>query len=179
MGYLDVTVKAGAGTDYAEHAKALREYGKTSKSYGYFFETLANLCEVMEIKYELGARTRAAYKAGDKTELAKILEDYARCATRVKKFHRSFSLQWHKENKANGFEVQDSRFGGLILRLEACAARIEAYLAGRLDTLEELDEELLPYNASFNERHVIESKPGTPGLPNFDVAKLAITINNY
>ncbi len=177
-GFLDVTVKAGTGKDYAENARVLREHGKKSASYGYIFETLASLCDVMEIKYELGARTRAAYKAGDKAELAKIMEDYARCATRVKKFHRSFSLQWHKENKANGFEIQDARFGGLYARLEACMGRIEAYLSGRVDTLEELDEELLPYDLNFDRRHVINGTPGTDPIPSFDRSRFALSVNN-
>ena len=179
LGFLDVTVKPGLGKEFAENAKVLREYAKNSLNYGYIFENLANLCDILEIKYELGARTRAAYKAGDKAALALIMDDYVKCATRVKKFHRSFSIQWHKENKANGFEVQDSRFGGLVMRLEACIARIEAYLAGGVDTLEELDEELLPYDASFNGRHVINGTPGTAQFPNFDVAKLALTVNNF
>lgn len=178
LGFLDVTVKEGAGAEFAENARRLREYAKTSTNYAYIFESLANLCDVLEIKYALGARTRAAYGAGDRAALALIMDDYVKCATRVKKFHRSFSIQWHKENKAHGFEIQDARFGGLIMRLEACAARIGSYLSGAVDTLEELDEELLPYNLALDGVHIINGTPGTEGIPNFDRAQYAMSANN-
>ena len=53
---------------------------------------------------------------------------------------------WLKENKAFGLEVMDHRFGGVITRLERAANRLEDYLSGRIEQIEELEIQKLPYN---------------------------------
>ncbi|MBQ2999734.1 MAG: hypothetical protein IJD64_04665, partial [Clostridia bacterium] len=57
----------------------------------------------------------------------------------------AFEKQWMCENKACGFDIQHQRFGGLLFRLDACRKRILDYTDGKLDTIEELEEKLLPY----------------------------------
>lgn len=178
FGFLDVTVKDGANAEFAAHAKTMRAYAEGSKNYAYLFENLAALCDVLEIKYDLGARTRRAYKAGDKKALTELLTEYAQCATRVKKFQRTFSDQWHKENKPHGFEVHDARLGGLIQRLTSAMERIEAYLSGRVACLEELEEELLPYAVALDKCHSVDGTPGTDDIPAFDRYAYAVTVNN-
>ena len=146
LGFLDYTVTIGHGAAYKEHAKELRAVAKKSRKYGYVFSTLAALCEALEIKYELGLRTRNAYKANDKDELKRLAnEDYTELVKRVKVLHRTFEKQWYIENKPSGFEVQDGRYGALMQRLESCKRRILAYVDGVLDKLEELEVELLPF----------------------------------
>lgn len=166
FGFSDVTVKEGVGAEFAQHTATLRGYAKESKNFAYVFETNAWLCDVLEIKYDLGVRTRAAYNAGDKAALRALIEDYNECARRIKQLYLAFSIQWHKENKPHGFEVQDARYGGLVARLEACARRISSYIEGEIDRLEELEEELLPFNHWLDNNHVTDGTPGTPGIPN-------------
>ena len=177
FGFLDVTVREDAAKEFGAHAQRLREYAAGSTSYAYLFESLAALCDILEIKYDLGKRTRDAYSSGDRDALAALLPEYAKCATRVEKFHRAFSKQWHKENKPHGFEIQDARLGGLMMRLKSAMERIEAYLAGRVATLEELDEELLPYSLRRDGAHIIDGTPGTKGIPNLDRRAYAVSVN--
>ena len=90
-GYLDWTVKEGCGKLYAQYAAELFATAKKSRRYGHVFDTLAKLCAVLEIKYELGVKTRAAYKAGDKNELRRLAEeDYAEVIRRVRAFGKAF-----------------------------------------------------------------------------------------
>jgi hypothetical protein len=146
LGFLDYTVALGDGAAFASHAKELRAVAKKTRKYGYVFSTLAALCDVMEIKYELGLKTRNAYKSGDKAELARLAkEDYVETAKRVKAFHRAFEKQWYIDNKPSGMEVHDGRLGALVQRLDSCKRRILAYVNGELEALEELDGELLPF----------------------------------
>ena len=51
--------------------------------------------------------------------------------------------QWLKENKPHGFEVQEIRLGGLLERLKGCKIRLKDYLLGKIEKIEELDEQLL------------------------------------
>ena len=47
------------------------------------------------------------------------------------------------ENKGHGFDVSDVRIGGVVMRLNHCAERLEAYCAGTVDRIAELEDELL------------------------------------
>ena len=152
--YLDYTIKQGAGEKYKGYAEKLRVTAKKSRRYGYVFDTAAKLCDVMEIKYELGLRTRNAYEAGDKAELKRLAEnEYVEVAKRLRVFAKAFEKQWMTDNKPHGFDVQHMRLGGLLYRTDACRQRILDYVNGKIDRIDELDETLLPYGErekSFN-----------------------------
>ncbi|MBR7117107.1 MAG: beta-N-acetylhexosaminidase [Clostridia bacterium] len=177
LGFLDVTVKEGVSEEFTKHKFKLLDHARNSKRFSYLFEVEAALADVLEIKYDLGVRTRTAYKLGDKTALEALIPEYEECARRVKKLHNLFSIQWHKENRPHGFEVHDSRFGGIILRLEACVKRIKAYLNGTVEKLEELEEELLPYALAKDKYFAIEGIPGTEGIPALDRHSYAFTVS--
>jgi uncharacterized protein YozE (UPF0346 family) len=144
--FLDYSVSLGAGAKFGEISKNLSATAKKTRKYGYVFDAAAKLCDVLEIKYELGLRTRHAYEAGDKEALRQMAEkDYPEVIKRLNIFVKAFEKQWMMDNKPHGFEVQDRRIGGVIRRTEACRARILAYVNGKIDRIEELEEELLPF----------------------------------
>ncbi len=144
LGFFDYTVTDGVGQIYTKHAESLSAVAKKTRKYGYVFNTLAALCRIMEIKYELGTKTRAAYKAGDKAALSALIADYTEVEKRVRAFHTAFEKQWHIDNKPCGFEVHDARLGGLAQRIASCKKRLQAYVNGDLDRIEELEAEILP-----------------------------------
>ena len=145
---LDYTVKEGGSQKYAEHAKQLHEVARKSRKYGYLFDTLAKLCDALTIKYELGVKTRNAYNAKDKDGLRKLAnEDYTQTIKLIDIFGKAFEKQWFYENKTSGFDVQDLRIGGLIRRLSACKRRLLNYADGKIDRIEELEGDVLPYGA--------------------------------
>ncbi len=147
--FLDTTVKPGRGIGYESIAKTLYATAKKSRRYGYVFNAAARLCDVLSIKYELGLRTRRAYEAGDKEELRRLAEnEYKALLKLIPAFERAFLKQWMTDNKPQGFDVQEQRLGGIILRTESCRRRILDYVNGRLERIEELEEELLPYASS-------------------------------
>ena len=50
------------------------------------------------------------------------------------------------ENKSFGFEVQDYRIGGLIMRIQHLIKRLKDFSTGKVDKIAELDEVVLnPY----------------------------------
>lgn len=144
LGFLDYTVTDGASEIYAKHKQKLLDVARKTRAYGYVFKTLASLCSVLEIKHELGVKTREAYKSGDKNAILSLVNDYTEVGQRVKKFHRDLLNQWSKDNKPYGFEVQDARLGGLIMRLDSCKRRLLDFANGKISKIEELDEEILP-----------------------------------
>lgn len=143
LGIFDENSSESDGTCYAYYAEKLRHDAKCSNEFKYLFDTMAKLCEVLEIKYSLGARTRNAYKTGDKAELERLAKvEYAECVSRINEFYKAFRAQWYTVNKTYGFEVQDIRLGGLIRRIESCSERILDYCSQKTDKIEELEEDL-------------------------------------
>ena len=144
--FLDYTVKEGAGERYAEFAEQLHATAKKSRKYGYVFDSAAKLCDVLAIKYELGLRTRKAYEAKDKAELERLAKnEYVKVEKLIRIYGKAFEKQWFADNKPHGFDVQDHRIGALVYRTEACRRRILDYVSGKIDRIEELDEQLLPF----------------------------------
>ncbi|MBQ0125408.1 MAG: family 20 glycosylhydrolase, partial [Clostridiales bacterium] len=145
LGLLDLNVEGADEKLFAKYRARLAKDAKNSKNFGYVYDVQAKLCSVLEIKFSLGIRTRELYEKGDKEGLkALALTDYTKCIGRVKKFYEAFRVQWYTCNKPFGFEVQDARFGGMILRLENCRRVLIDYADGKIKTIPELDEKQLP-----------------------------------
>ena len=152
LGLFDDAMEAEGKIPYGEYAAKLAAAEERAGEYAYIFRCLSKLCSVMEIKADLGVRTRKAYKEGNRGTLAVLAkEDYAVLPGRIKAFFDSFRELWFKENKPFGFEVQEARLGGLMLRVSSCRERLEAYLAGKIDRIEELEEKILPLNPAEKE----------------------------
>jgi hypothetical protein len=140
---------------YAETAKKL--YAAKDTKFGYGLETLAALCEALELKAPLGVDLRAAYKAGDKEELSRLANEVIpEAIARMKKFLKTFRKQWYKENKTFGFEVQDLRIGGICERLSAVADLVNMYLDGEVEKIEELEAELIPFWERGKNQYLIQ-----------------------
>lgn len=129
---------------YAEIAEKLADDAKRAGEFSYLFDTLSKFSGYMEYKADLGIRTRAAYKAKDNKALKSLLKDYARAVKALDVFAAAQKDLWMRENKPFGWEVQEVRLGGVRARLLTCKERLQAYLRGDLEQIEELEEEVLP-----------------------------------
>lgn len=155
--FLDYAVKPGAGVNFEKTGAEMRALAKESRRFGYLFDTVAKLCDVMAVKYELGLKTRRAYESGDKDELRRLANDeYAKLPKLLDAFCKALEKQWYKENKPIGFEVQEYRIGGMIRRLQSVRRRLIDYCDGKYDRIEELDYELLPFEDNKN-KHITEN----------------------
>ena len=147
-GFPDYTVGEGGGKYYEETAAKLASVAKSSRKFGYIFDSAAKLSSLLAVKYELGVKTRAAYKAKDFAELTRLAnEDYTEVIKRLRAFYRAFLKQWMAENKSIGFEVQEARLGAMLLRTESCKKRLLDLVAGKISRIEELEAEILPFEA--------------------------------
>ena len=138
--------KNADGAIYADYAARLHAHAKNSTTeYAYLYESMASLCDVLSVKFDLGIRTRALYEAGDKEGLRALAEkDYAETIALLDGFYQAYRKQWYHFNKTYGFEVQDTRLGGLERRLKNCKEQLIAYANGEIATIEELNEEVIP-----------------------------------
>lgn len=168
-GYLDYTVEKGGSKIFAAVGADLAATAKKTRKYGYIFDLGAKLCALMEVKYELGVKTREAYQAGDKAALRSLAEnEYAKLPGLNRAFRKAFEKQWMTENKPYGFEYWLVLLSGLEERTKLQQRRLLDYLDGKTDEIEELSWELLPYgykNEGWAYRYRITSLNIQPSLP--------------
>ena len=144
LGTLDTTVSGEVGELYASHAQRLRLAMKRAGRWEYLFRTQYRLARVLALKGAMGIRLRAAYAAGDGERLARCYGDLKELCRRVDVFYEAFSAQWERENRANGFDVQDLRIGALKQRLQSAIRKVGAYLETGAP-IPELGEKLLDH----------------------------------
>ena len=159
IGLMDKTLPEHTRADHEKLVKQLAPLCKHER-WGYLFQNLHDLCAVAAEKCDIGPRIRAAYDACDLKELKKLAKELRRIAKLVRKFYESFRTKWMLENKGFGFEVSDARIGGVMVRLENCADRLEDYITGRIERIEELEEEQLdirtPLHPDYGQRKYLD-----------------------
>ena len=140
------TKEEADGAIYADYADRLHASAEASNTeYAYLYESMACLCDVLAVKFNLGNRTRALYAAGDKEGLRALAEqDYTKTIARLETFYEAYRKQWYHFDKTYGFEIQDARLGGLERRLKNCREQLIAYANGEIGVIEELEEEIIP-----------------------------------
>ena len=155
MGVYDSRVTEGVNGYYKELYKKLSAV-QAMDDYKPMFDSAAALADVLSVKAELGVKTRAAYLAGDNKTLKGIAEnDYTAAIDKLKAFYIAFRRFWFFENKPHGFDVQDIRLGGLIMRLESCRERILSYCEDKSNTIPELSEPVLEDERSKSWNNIV------------------------
>lgn len=132
---------------FAEYAKRFYANAEKYPEFGYLFKTQATLCDILTEKFDLGIRTRELYEKGDKEGLRALAEgDYTLFCEKWEAFYTAFRYQWETVNKTYGFEMQDMRLGGLLVRVKNCKRRLLDFADGKLDGIAELEEAVLPHD---------------------------------
>ncbi|HIW34128.1 MAG TPA: beta-N-acetylhexosaminidase [Candidatus Paenibacillus intestinavium] len=147
------------GLDMANHYEQLeqkiRSRRDNSAELDYLFEVPEKLSGVLKLKSEIGIELKRAYDTHDHKTLQRIatevLPAIAEAVRELRNAHRS---QWLRMFKPFGWEVLDIRYGGVMNRLDTAMVRLLDYTEGRIQRIEELEEERLLYSSSnrFNNK---------------------------
>ena len=146
LGTLDTIIDDNIVKMYLEHIEEFNKIKYQNTKFAYLFATQINLCKVLNKKAHLGIDLRENYQANNKVALKENLKSLKELLPLIEEFYNSFNYQWHLENRANGFDVQDIRIGALEKRIKVAIKKISDYLEGRCDKVEELEEKLLCFN---------------------------------
>ena len=131
----------------------LKEVSQRAGDYAYLFETQAQLNELLALKIEATSGIQKAYHEGDKARLKDIADkNLPLLYQKVEEFSEQFSRQWQQENKIFGLDTIDIRFGGLLKRIKRAQERLEQYISGQIKHVEELEQEILPYNDFYKQQ---------------------------
>ena len=150
LGIMSVNFDKCKKTQMKEYASILKNDADNSKNYKVFYTTLSSLCSVLSEKLLLAKETRKAYEEHNMDKLINIaFSKYSDAILKLTEFHKNYRLQWELVNKPFGFEIQDARIGGLIMRLSTCRERILELVSGKVEKIEELEEPVLPMDDTY------------------------------
>ena len=134
-------------------AQQLKEVRQRAGDYAYLFETQSQLNALLALKISVTSGIQKAYREGDKEGLAGLAEkDLPQLYQMVEDFSEQFSRQWQQENKIFGLDTIDIRFGGLLKRITRAQERLEQYISGQIEHVEELEQEILPFNDFYKDQ---------------------------
>lgn len=160
MGLYDKDLENAGGifdltSHYGEYAAKLKAHASSGNAFSWLFDFPAELAKLCQSKWNLGLRLKAAYEAGDKDALGKISDEMTRLIAQVKVLRKAHRNQWMRNCKSFGWDVMDIRYGALMCQMETGADRVKAYSEGKLEALEELAEERLPYGLEVDSQGIM------------------------
>lgn len=129
--------------DFLRLSKRYSKYAKDSK-FEHLFKSSSAYLKVLALKFDMPYRLKDAYDKKDIETLKNIAKEIKQLIKAVEEFHQLFRTLWNFENRPQGFDIQDMRLGGLMTRLSSCKQTLLDYIDGKIETIEELDEERLP-----------------------------------
>ena len=112
--------------------------------WGYLYEYAYRVFDYLAIKTLIAENLYPAYHRGDREILSEIKNDLLPIlkekTVAVHEWHRQ---TWFKHNKVIGWQNLDTRYGGMASRCDTAILLLGDYLEGRIDKIEELEEERL------------------------------------
>ena len=146
IGLLDKNIEGyDLGAHFGKISAQLAAIGDTGE-YAPAFEVIKKLSALLENKGDFGVRLKAAYDAHDNKALAALAGECDVIYDKLMALRDAHEAEWMTYNKPFGWESLDIRYGGSIMRIKQTKHRIMQYLAGEIESIEELEVVRLRYN---------------------------------
>lgn len=146
LGVLDETLinepRSGFYAKMADYYRTVVEENENGE-WDYLYRYTLALFEGMAAKSEIGETLTVAYKNGDRAQLERIADLMHTVYEKVEEVRSCHVYHMEKYLRPFGREKMLKAYGGKKERALYCEKRVRDYLAGRVDRLEELEEERL------------------------------------
>lgn len=127
---------------------ALEQATARASDWNYLTKTYTALANFLLGKIRVEKALRTAWHEKNRKDLKLLAAQHIpHLQDLLSEFIVAYHAQWLQENRAAGLDVFDLRVGGQQQRLATAAERLCSWLDGKAETLEELDELWLPYDA--------------------------------
>ncbi|MCI5744756.1 MAG: beta-N-acetylhexosaminidase [Erysipelotrichaceae bacterium] len=156
QGLFNETVIKNASLLFTLSAKKIKK-NIANKEYGYLFQTLYDLANVLSIKANLGNMIYQHYCDKNIKKIKEDIRKIKKVCLRLDIFINSFENQWHKENKSFGFEKNIIRLGGLKERLNYTIRRLQLFVKNKISKIDELEEKHLPVSINYYDANNLEN----------------------
>lgn len=103
------------------------------------------LLKVLIVKSHIGINIYNAYKQKDMKELSNQEKLLGELNSDIKLLHQKLRVLWLSTNKPFGLERLDIRYGGVMTRIDVARERLTAFIDGRIERIEELEEKRLMF----------------------------------
>lgn len=138
---------------YKFYAEKMATYIDSDSKWNDYYVYAKALFDVVALKTEIAENLRKAYMSKDIEYIKSVcnykLDDLYNKLEELKTLRIDM---WYENNKPFGGEVLDIRLGGVMSRTKTAKERLEKYLNGEIDRIEELEEKRLPF-ASYYSRN--------------------------
>ncbi|MCM0649977.1 beta-N-acetylhexosaminidase [Clostridium swellfunianum] len=132
---------------YSNTEEIMLRHVDDNKEWGFVFNMPAKLCSVLKIKSTLGVEIKKFYDLKDVEALQNISQNtLPELYNKINDLRLSHREQWLYTCKPFGWEVIDIRYGGTLARINTAIDRLNQYVKGDIDNIEELEEERLFFN---------------------------------
>lgn len=148
LGKFDCTVEKNDSFQFYGLFKKYKNLKIKNKEYYALFDMYEKLSKTLTVKCDLGLKLRETYKCKNKAKLKLLLKEIKKTENYLKEFKSSFERVWMSEKKPFGYEVQESRLSGLIGRINYCKRKLDSFIKGKINSIEELEEKVLEFDGS-------------------------------
>lgn len=138
-------IEKGMRDIYKAHIESISSIDTSGFKYGYHFDNMKALMEILAIKIELTLEIREAYEKKDMDGLRKASASIKELIGCVDVFATGIIKFWETENKLFGLEILTYRLYGLMGRLKHIDSLITRYSNGEISKIDELEEKVLPF----------------------------------
>lgn len=147
LGLMDKHIGKDASEYFSRSYEELMHLAQRNSIFSCLFKTLARLCKVLITKADAGIKLKALYDNNDREGLKLFVEETLTVLTEdMFNFYIAMREQWMLYNKPFGFENLDIRLGSVMQRIRATSVTITEYLNNKINCIEELECQRLPYN---------------------------------
>jgi len=121
------------------------------------FETFRCMIDLLETRSDYGLRLTDAYLANDRAALEALCTEAQAQIGQIEKLRLAHRKAWLLHNKAFGWEVMDSRYGTMEIRMKTVIDRVQDFLNGDIAHIEELEEPRLWFDGRGSQAQQVQS----------------------
>ncbi len=131
---------------YGKLVKLYRDRGANEGPIKQCFDQFKAMLDVLELKADYGLRLKKAYDEKNREELYALADEASIIKKRFEKLMEIERKMYTTYFMSFGLETIEQRRATMCARFDTTRYKIELYLSGEIDSIEELEQERLPYN---------------------------------
>lgn len=150
IGLYDENVRGlGLGEHYNKLVSEIEKAKLHNPDWEHLFDFYGQLARVLSVKAEIGLQLKELYDKKDVEQIRSFLPKLDWIQTNVDLLRQKHRDIWFTAYKPFGWEVIDIRYGGVITRIDTIKYRLNEWLDGRIDQINELDEKRLLHDGPW------------------------------